>query len=398
MLFKLVFFLWFLALNFGQFSALSKSTFGGIYLFDILAVVWVFIGLSYLLIKKKSSLFIPKDYFFLFAFIFIAFVSLVFSFSRFSFVEMAHSSFYLFRFVIYLAGGILFYNFIREEIFSMDFLYLLVGFSVVFVSLAGLIQLVVLPDFTVLDSSLGWDPHKNRLASTFFDPNFVGAYLVLCFSVLLAGMKYFGKFFVPLVLISLLSILLTFSRSAWLMLAISVFIWGLLKYRFLLFLGFFLAFSAYFAVPRIQTRISGVTDPSDSAHFRLISWKNTWEIASDNLLLGTGFNTFRFVQKDFGFLGVDWGGHAGGGSDSSLLLVLATTGVLGLVVFIGFFASLFFKSLASVSSGWSVAFLASITGLMAESFFINSLFYPQILFMWGLIVVGFLITFSCKKP
>ena len=89
---------------------------------------------------------------------------------------------------------------------------------------------------------------------------------------------------------------LTFSRSTWAMVAVMVFIYGVFKSRKILLLSLVLGFLAYFAVPRVQTRISGITDPADSAQFRLVSWKNTLEIAKDNLFLGVGVNSFRYAQ------------------------------------------------------------------------------------------------------
>jgi O-antigen ligase len=386
MLLRIFFVIWFFLLNLGQLTAVFKVSFGGFYLFDIFAVLWVFIALLTFLVDKKKEIHIPKEYFLIIGFLSFGLVSLILALQNFTQIEMVYSFFYYARFVVYILAGALVYNCFRARIFSERFIFNLISLSVGFISLAGFIQLIVLPDFTVLDSSLGWDPHKNRLASTFFDPNFTGAYLVLCLNFLVVGKDYLKKKFVPLVLLIVFSVLLTFSRSAWLMLAVSIFIWGIFKYRLLLILSFLVAFSAYFAVPRVQTRISGITDPADSAHFRLISWRKTWEIARDNLVFGTGFNTFRFAQKDYGFFGAGWGGHSGGGSDSSLLLVLATTGIPGFLLFFSFFGVLFVEALKNLSNRWSIVLLASLGGLFMESFFINSLFYPQILFLWLLLL------------
>ncbi|MFC1622168.1 O-antigen ligase family protein, partial [Patescibacteria group bacterium] len=125
-----------------------------------------------------------------------------------------------------------------------------------------------------------------------------------------------------------------------------------------------------------QTRIAGITDPADSASFRLISWKNTWEIAKDNLLFGVGFNAFKFAQEEHGFLTPDSARkYSATGSDSSLLLVLATTGILGLSVFLfGMFYPVFAKR--------SLFLLIVTMSLFLESQFINSLFFPQILFLY----------------
>jgi O-antigen ligase len=144
-----------------------------------------------------------------------------------------------------------------------------------------------------------------------------------------------------------------------------------------------IAFATYFAIPRIQTRVAGITDPADSAHFRLVSWSNTLSIIQDNLLLGVGFNTFRYAQKEYGL--VDYSGyesHGASGSDSSLLFVLATTGIFGLMFFLGGFMQPLFKSK-------NLLLKTLIVSLLLESFFINSLFYPQILIIWIVLLINY---------
>jgi O-antigen ligase len=165
------------------------------------------------------------------------------------------------------------------------------------------------------------------------------------------------------------------------MFGVVVLVYGLLRSRKLLLLAGLIAFLAYFAVPRIQTRISGVTDPADSASYRLVSWQHTLEIIKDNILLGVGFNTYRYAQVEYGFIkSGDLGGNSGAGSDASLLLVFATTGIIGFSVFIfGMFYPIF-------NTSFSNSFILSVVlGLILESTFINSLFYPQILFIMVMI-------------
>ena len=239
------------------------------------------------------------------------------------------------------------FNIIENKMMSREKVFRSFVVSGVVLAFLGVIQLIILPDFTTLDPDLGWDPHKNRLASTFFDPNFVGAYCVLCLTLL------FDKFYsvnkksskfeirdVVFFLILLIALVLTFSRSAWGMFGVVVLIYGLFKSRVLLISAFFVAFLAYFAVPRVQTRLSGITDPADSASLRLDSWGNTVKIIKDNFWIGTGFNTYRYVQRDYGFLTPDNENvHSGAGSDSSLLFVFATTGVFGFLVYLLGFCS-----------------------------------------------------------
>ena len=162
------------------------------------------------------------------------------------------------------------------------------------------------------------------------------------------------------------------------MLAIIVLVYGLLKYRWLLVISLLIGFSAYFFIPRVQTRISGTTDPADSARLRIVSWSNAWSIAEDNLLFGTGFNSFRYAQRDYGFLNPDtFEIHSGSGADSSLLFVLATTGIFG---FILFFIGLIYPLFGSLKSE-VLSTGALLLGLLLHSQFVNSLFFPPIIYL-----------------
>lgn len=372
------------------------------------------------IVKKKLKL--PRRGFLILAFIFIAFISLINS-SQYleSLQELLISASYLARFVFY--SGLFFVGASldkqsREKIISV---FLLSG---VLLALFGFIQLLFFPDWSQF-AYLGWDPHKNRLLSTFFDPNFTGIYLVLVINLtfwkllekstvaisipsvemghLSAGEAdasslqrwLTSKFFLLLSLISCCTALfLTFSRSAWLAMAVSTFIWGIFKSKKLLFAAVLLAFLAYFAVPRVQTRIAGGFDPDDSAKLRFQSWSNTWQIAKQKPVLGVGFNTFRYAQEREGYF--DWrqpeGGHSGAGSDSSLLFVFATTGALGLVAYLGILATQSFNHLTifffhrKKFALRGIFIISAVAALLTNSVFINSLFYPAIMIFYWLLI------------
>lgn len=256
----------------------------------------------------------------------------------------------------------------------------------------GFVQLAILPDLAVLAETAGYDPHRQRLVSTFLDPNFTGAFLVLTLNLLFSLPTNFWRRRLVAVFFLLTALILTFSRSAWLMLAVSVFLFGVFKSRKLLFAAVLIGFLAYFLVPRVQTRLAGVTDPDDSAKLRLVSWQKTGTIARDHLWLGVGFNNFRAAQEDYGFFDYNLpeGGRAGAGSDSSLLLVLATTGVIGFLLYVFFLLTLAGEGWVGVRSGDPLAFglLVSLGGLLLESNFINSLFFtPVLLWLFSLTAI-----------
>ncbi len=367
------------SLTLSQFSDISFLFGGGvqkIYLFDLLVGLYTFVGIFQYLIKKEKIV-IPRNIVLFLVFTIIAAASLIPVYSKNSGEDLLFAFFYLVRWVVYLLSGVVTFSAVKNKYLDVAKLFKYFVISGVILSVLGFAQLIILPDFTVLDPSLGWDPHKNRLASTFFDPNFLGAYLVLCITVLLFKREIFSKrLFRAVFAISLLALFLTYSRSAWGMFAVVIFIYGLKKSVFIIFAALILIFSAYFAIPRIQTRLAGLTDPADSAHFRLISWRNTFEIVEDNLILGVGFNNLKAEKVNYGYLTPDTlEDHSASGSDSSFLLVLATTGIIGFIIFI----LAFFFPLLSAPSYFTAAIIFSF---ILESQFINSLFFPQIMFFW----------------
>ncbi len=368
-----------------------------LYLPDVLIPMIIFVWLGYALaIRRRLEL--PPLTNFIFLFAFVALISLISGKRFIGLGEFLVSGMYWLRWVLYagvyfvvwdLKKGLKGIKGVKGKITG------LLIFSGVVLALAGFVQLLVLPDFTKLDPSLGWDPHKNRLASAFMDPNFCGAYLVLTLvllfsEVLQKGLKGLKDISVSAAItVVFVALILTFSRSAWLMFAVTMGVMGVLKSKKLLILALVAFLAAYALVPRVQTRVAGGVDPDDSARARIASWKATLEIVKEHPWLGVGFNAFRYAQARQGFFGFKepLGGRAGAGSDSSLLLVLATTGMVGLAAFL----------LLGVRVVWvlrhagcrvKLAVLAGLAGLLVESNFINSLFYPWIMvWMWTMLAL-----------
>lgn len=395
-----------LTLPLGQLGRLPLgSEYVNLYLPDVLIPLIIFVWLGYALgIRKKLEL--PPLANFIFLFGFVALISLANGKRFIGLGEFIVSAMYLVRWLLY--AGLYFVVWDKEISNLRSQISNLLILSGVILALAGFVQLMVLPDFTKLDPELGWDPHKNRLASTFFDPNFAGAYLVLTLVLLFSELLHKGAKARPqrpqaglrggrgtkgvkdlvlgfLGVVVFVALILTFSRSAWLMFAVAMGVLGVLKSRKLLILALVAFLAAYALVPRVQTRIAGGVDPDDSARARITSWKATFKIIKDHPLVGIGFNAFRYAQARYGFFGFrePLGGRAGAGSDSSLLLVLATTGIVGLIAFL----LLGFKALWPVwlkrADPLALATLAGFAGLLVESNFINSLFYPWIMvWMW----------------
>ncbi len=371
-----------------KFYSLSDTS---IYFFDLYILVLSLVSTIYMMVNFKQMVIGSTTFLFL-LFTVVALFSLVANNIVHNYTDFALQAFYLIRWLSYLISAACAGQLVRMHKLSQLFIYRLVLLSAVFLVFVGFLQLYLLPDFTVLDPVFGWDPHKGRLASTFFDPNFAAAYIVVALCICLGLFYYRCYSVISKKVLSLmfavlcLGLFFTFSRSGWGMFVIVMVIFGVLKYRMLLVYSALVALLAYAAIPRVQTRLSGITDPSDSAHFRLISWSNAIEVYKTSPLVGVGFNAFREAQKELGYIvpGSE-GGNAGAGTDSSMLFILATTGVAGFFLFnLGYLIAVL-KNLGSWRIGGLIPF-AVLVALLFESSFINSLFYPQIMFVWLILV------------
>lgn len=340
----------------------------------------------------------------LLAFCGVAALSLLQSFAFLKASEVLNGSFYLIRFASYALLFLAAADIVKtapEPEKSAKKIYAVAILAAILIAVAGFIQLAVYPDLGKLEE-YGWDPHINRLVSTWLDPNFIGGYLAFITCSLLGVAAYTKKPSVKSALYAVAALLLTalfltYSRSGYLAAAAGVTVVGLLKSRKLL-IGFVIVFILAVGVsPRAEQRVTDLfhsvssfvlntsENPDATARLRIKSWEQTWELIGKRPFLGSGYNTLRYVNYNEGYV-ADPKIHSASGSDSSLLTVLATTGAIGLIPFLWFYLSLLASSFkgwrakkSPFSSGISLGLFAGLISLLVHSLFVNSLFFPQIL-------------------
>lgn len=289
---------------------------------------------------------------------------------------------YLVRFILYSLSLILGYYLVKEKESNFDRISLVIILSGTLFLLAGFAQLIFYPRLEQLEI-LGYDPHQYRLVSTFLDPNFAGVFLNILF--LLTLFRWFkSKRVIWQVLASLflLGVVLTFSRSAYVMLIVQIFILGVIKNKKIILATVFVTLIIYMTVPKVTERINGAFNLDKSAQERVESWQKGIIIFQKNPVLGVGFNNLKAALSRYNLVEVfsKDGGHSASGVDSSILTTLATTGVLGLLVYLSFWIMILMKSLRAItknkSDNFSPVMLSILIGLFVNSQFINSLFYP----------------------
>ena len=195
--------------------------------------------------------------------------------------------------------------------------------------------------------------------------------------------------FLLIFLFSSVAILLTFSRSSYLAFFCALAVIGLLKSLKITSIIALIFFLSFIFIPQARERVVGAITFDETAKARIESWQKALLVFKDLFWVGVGFNTYRYSQASYGFFenDQDFGGHSGAGSDSSLLLVAATTGVFGLGAFMWILISIYTTvAKSSKRSFIALGTLASFIGLLIHAQFVNSLFFPQIMLLFWFFV------------
>ncbi len=342
-----------------------------LYLQDVVIVLLVFSWLIWHLLKRKRFVLPPlaKP---IFGFISIAFISWGLNVCRYSSFEAVVALLYLLRWIAY--AGVYFVVWEAAPLPHYPIKQMLLGTGVVS-AIFGLLQYIFLPDTRFLFYS-GWDEHYYRVIGTFLDPGFTGMIYVL--ALILIVLRFKGKKPIRYTLFAIcyLALAFTYSRASYLayIIGMGVIAWLRKSWKFFIVSSLLLVVTL-FLLPRPGGE--GIKlERTSTIQTRVRNYKEALSIARDHPILGVGFNFYRYAQRDYGFLGDDWlTSHAGAGADSSLLFVLATCGLIGLIFYLWLF--------------WEMVKIcpAVTIALFVHGFFNNSLFYSwSMLWLW--VVLG----------
>lgn len=301
--------------------------------------------------------------------------------------EIMKSSLYLLRWAEYALLLLVIADVVVTESQARRTIGVLAAAAVV-VSLLGFVQYRLFPDFRFMVPQ-GWDPHIGRLLSTWFDPNFLAGFLsfILCVVAGIASLRppHQAKILWSAVAILFAAIVLTFSRSGYAAFLAGTFVLAFLRSRRMWLLLCVVAVAVVMFVPRVQERIQGAFDLDATAKLRIVSWENAFTVIRDFPVTGIGYNTYRYVQVNYGFQ-EDAAEHSAGGSDSSLLTFLVTAGPAGLAAELWWLWAMstmawtaYRRGASRYVRGLGVGALAGLVSVVVHSFFINSLLLPHML-------------------
>lgn len=358
------------------------TTGGGLTILDLIVLIFCLVGLYKLKFKlKKPPLFLTA----FLIFIFFAILSLALTPLHLKPTEYLSSFFYTIRLSAYFLLGWEIYTGAFPSIKrSLTQILILSGLSL---AILGLIQLAFIPDLRFLQRS-GWDPHYFRTVSTFLDPNFLGGYLVLTLILL---SKKNTKLNILIFAGVYLALLTTFSRGAYLAFFTGFITISLLSKSVKLgILTILLSAGLLFGYYNYQRSIAAPRniDRAQSAQFRLNSWQQGSALFQQAPVLGVGYNSYRYALQTYHLANADFlRTHGSSTNDSSLLFVASTTGVIGLTSYLFFLATLlkFAWHKYLQKNSWGIVCISGVSGVLIQSFFANTLFYPFIL-IWIILV------------
>jgi len=360
----------------GQLVSLPIAAGARISLLDIFVVALLMYGA----VRSGKKRIIPALWMPIMAFFGIALLSLIGTLTSLPLYATGGGLLYILRWMLYaalywVAAGKLF----PPKIWSTT----LIVSGVVTAGL-GLVQYRWYPDLRNL-AYLGWDPHYERLFGTLLDPNFTGIILVVTLLSLLGWeeKRQFLWLKLSCIIVTLAALVLTYSRSSLIALVAGLVMWGILTGKKLA-VGILIG-SVILALLLLPDSGEGRNLlRTVSSYARIGNAERAVGLIREKPILGHGFNILRFVSTQRSWIDESSApSRSGGGLDTSILFVGATTGIAGMVVYGYMVVSLLRLGLRAVAHKKlhfiGAVYVSSILAIIVHSLFINSLFYPWVM-------------------
>ena len=309
--------------------------------------------------------------------------------------EVAVSLGYLARWLFYFGLYVVFINVLKtadiEPIWRT-----LENLLLVFAAF-GILQALLLPNFAqiVYPSSrvaFDWDAQGHRLVSTWLDPVFAGAFIMLGLLIEVAQISVGTRIAAWKPTLLTVAMVLTASRAAVLATAVGglVILAAVGLSKRLLRFGTGLTLLAVGAIPLVLwfTGLFNKLQVDGSAMKRFISWARALHVFVEHPVIGIGFNAWGFVQERYGYVRLYAFTYA---LDGGLIFIALMTGMVGLVVYIAMLLVTMKRARriwrASTSSlehkGLAIGIAAGTVALVVDGLFGNSLFLPFLMeIMW----------------
>lgn len=249
--------------------------------------------------------------------------------------------------------------------------------------LVSILQFFLYPDIGNI-AYLGWDPHISRLVGVFLDPPIAAGMFFLSgwYLVYQAQKAKRHYLLIALLVITFISIVLTYSRGAFLAILAVILLFGILLKRYkIAFVMIVTIIILILLIPKAQTESINLMRTT-SITARLEDYSKGFEIWQKNPIFGIGYNHIRFEKEKYiheVFVEDYNPSHGIASFHSSFMIILVTGGLGGLALF---------SYILCILSRKSTYFLMSVVFLSTISLFDNVLLHPFILFFLGALFVA----------
>ncbi len=185
-----------------------------------------------------------------------------------------------------------------------------------------------------------------------------------------------------------IALYLTYSRSSYVAFAVATVCFILLRKKWKAIMLLILVLLLVIIVPKPGGKTLSLMR-MDSTVARIGNWQQTGGLIGKAPIIGYGFNTLRFVKESGVTRQGDVISRAGAGIDSSVLFVLATTGIIGLVIYMWLIWSMVSNvRLGKIPKILYEVYILSLVVLGIHSLFSNSLFYPWVMIWLWIFTAG----------
>jgi O-antigen ligase len=218
--------------------------------------------------------------------------------------------------------------------------------------------------------------------------NNFGAYLVLILSLAFSQLVHAEKkikkiFFSVLVVFLAASLLMTFSRGAWLGMGVAFVLMMLFLRRFKIPLAFVCIFLLILlVVPDIRERLLFTFQKGGDAT-RFMLWRGAWAMIKESPFLGKGLGTFMIYMPKYTHQGTIQYAH------NSFLQIWAEAGIFSLLSFLIFLTLVLLKAMRSIKSNRDSILLGAfcgVCGFLAHGFFDSHLYSLQLAVLFWLML------------
>jgi len=363
-------FLFLIIFPFGQIIRLSFNFAGLAIPFHPIDLV-VGLGAIYSVLFQKSRSKIFKYLNVFLAILIFSFILSIFVFGK----NSIYGIFYLIRLISYTYFLNYVWNFVKSNLINKRLIINSLILATVASAFFGWIQFFMFPDIKPF-FVYGWDMHLFRLVGTFLDPTFLG--LIIVFGLILSINRLIetkNNRYLLIIIFLLISLAFTYSRASYLAFLGAMVLIAFVKNRYRkLFLWVVGLLLIVLMLPTAKNHSIELTR-TFSITAKFDNYQDAIEIFKKFPVFGVGYNNFCYARNKFiGF--ESFSSHACSGSDSSLLLILATCGVVGFIIFISTVLKVFGFLRGNLMNYFTGPILVA---LFVHSLFSNSLFFPWIL-------------------